>query len=71
VVGYNVYWICVIIGFGLMRFKETKGHLPFLKGEGQGEVVSESPMSGSGILETKDETKTTATVAPVLSREIS
>jgi hypothetical protein len=55
-----------------MRYKETKGHLPFMKAKGsKTDVVSESPASGSGILETKAETKPTATVAPVLEREIS
>lgn len=31
VIGYNVFWIVVIIGFGLLRFKETKGRWPWGK----------------------------------------
>ncbi|CCU82447.1 plasma membrane iron permease [Blumeria hordei DH14] len=31
VISYNIYWITVIIGFLLMRFKEIHGHLPFRK----------------------------------------
>ena len=31
VISYNMYWIAVILGFCLMRYREVKGHLPFLK----------------------------------------
>lgn len=31
VISYNVYWIAVITAFVLMRYKETKGHWPFMK----------------------------------------
>jgi high-affinity iron transporter len=31
VISYNVYWICVMAGFILMRFNEVKGHWPFMK----------------------------------------
>jgi len=31
VIGYNVFWICVIVGFVLLRFKETKGRYPWGK----------------------------------------
>jgi len=31
VISYNVYWIAIITGFALMRFKEVKGHWPLLK----------------------------------------
>ncbi|KAG9242234.1 putative iron transferase [Calycina marina] len=31
VIGYNLYWLAVIIGFVLLRFQETKGHLPFMR----------------------------------------
>jgi high-affinity iron transporter len=26
-----VYWIAIITGFFVMRYKETTGHLPFMK----------------------------------------
>jgi len=32
VIGYNMYWLAVIVGFVILRFQETKGHLPFIKG---------------------------------------
>ena len=41
VISYNLFWIVMILGFLLLRFKETKGHYPFMK-------VKESP-----IVETK------------------
>ena len=31
VISYNVYWIVVILGFVLLRYKEKKGRLPFQK----------------------------------------
>ncbi|KAI0853962.1 iron permease FTR1 [Daldinia vernicosa] len=31
VISYNVYWIAVMISFGVMRYREVKGHLPFMK----------------------------------------
>lgn len=31
VISYNVYWIVVMISFGVMRYREVKGHLPFMK----------------------------------------
>lgn len=31
VVSYCVYWIVVIAGFLVMRYKEVKGHWPFMK----------------------------------------
>ncbi|ODQ80349.1 hypothetical protein BABINDRAFT_132239 [Babjeviella inositovora NRRL Y-12698] len=32
VIGYNIYWLCLIITVGLMLFEEKTGHLPFTKG---------------------------------------
>lgn len=73
VISYNVYWIFVIMGFFLMRYKETKGHLPFMKAKKNTELSDASPASESGVFETSaaKETKATATVAPALSREVS
>lgn len=31
VISYNVYWIVVIIGFLLLRYKEVKGYYPGMK----------------------------------------
>lgn len=31
VISYNLYWIVVITGFVLLRFKEKRGRLPFMK----------------------------------------
>ncbi|KAH6717752.1 iron permease FTR1 family protein [Leptodontidium sp. 2 PMI_412] len=67
VISYNVYWIFVIIGFLLMRYREVNGHLPFGKAKtnvrqhrmGSG---SESPTSSS---RQSDEKKTTQSVQTV------
>jgi len=47
VISYNVYWIAVITGFFVMRYKETTGHLPFLKmkSKDDGGMLSENPSS--------------------------
>ncbi|OAQ73056.1 plasma membrane iron permease [Pochonia chlamydosporia 170] len=45
VISYNVYWIFVMAGFILMRFKETKGHWPFMKPKHS--VAQEDSRSGS------------------------
>jgi high-affinity iron transporter len=57
VISYNVYWIAVIIGFLLLRYKETKGHLPFMKakpvkGDAHVRENGSSPAS-SGIFDAK------------------
>ncbi|KAI1388945.1 iron permease FTR1 [Hypoxylon trugodes] len=31
VISYNVYWIFVMASFGVLRYREVKGHWPFLK----------------------------------------
>lgn len=31
VISYNLYWICIMTAFLLMRYKENTGHLPFMK----------------------------------------
>ena len=46
VISYNVYWIFVIVGFVLLRFKERKGRWPFMKAKASRPVV-QSKDSGS------------------------
>lgn len=43
VISYNLYWLVVIVAFLLMRYKETKGHLPLMKPKAR--VGSESDAS--------------------------
>ena len=45
VISYNVFWICVIVGFVLLRFKETKGHYPFMKAKNVPAPVTERKIS--------------------------
>jgi high-affinity iron transporter len=42
VLAYNLYWVVVIVAFFLMRYKETNGHLPFVKAKALLEQDSES-----------------------------
>jgi high-affinity iron transporter len=32
VISYDLYWVFVMLGFMSMRYKETRGHWPFMKG---------------------------------------
>lgn len=40
-ISYNVYWIFVISCFLVMRFKEVKGHWPFMKAKAKSSDQSE------------------------------
>jgi high-affinity iron transporter len=64
VISYNCYWIVVIGGFFLMRYKETTGHLPFMKAKpiedeesNDGSIKVESNAS-SGLFESNSQDKT-------------
>lgn len=37
VIGYDIYWIAVIVGFALMRYEEKRGKWPFVKARAQPE----------------------------------
>jgi len=77
VISYNLYWLCVIIGFIGMRYKEVKGHLPFMKAKAEKEskvhVTSGSPsLTGSGVFEKQPvEKKTVEEVHAVPTKTIS
>ncbi|CZT07474.1 related to high-affinity iron permease [Rhynchosporium agropyri] len=67
VISYNVYWIVVITGFLLMRYRETKGHLPFQKAKldaGPGKQVRAGSASdgSSSIVHSADEKEAGKTV---------
>ena len=47
VIGYNVYWIFVILGFVLLRFKERKGRWPFMKAKASAPATVQDKDSGS------------------------
>lgn len=57
VISYNVYWIAVIIGFVVMRYKETKGHLPFMKTKKHNDETMSNDGS-SGVVERSSDDKT-------------
>jgi high-affinity iron transporter len=46
VIGYNLYWIVVILGFVLLRFREQKGHWPLVQAK-QGRAQTDRKESGS------------------------
>ncbi|TAQ83870.1 hypothetical protein B7494_g7806 [Chlorociboria aeruginascens] len=69
VISYNVYWIAVMLGFFVMRYRETKGHLPFMRAKKHDEfVVDDQSETSSGPGEKKANTQ--ETVQPVNSRTI-
>ncbi|KAH8803264.1 iron permease FTR1/Fip1/EfeU [Xylogone sp. PMI_703] len=54
VISYNIYWIVVIVAFLVMRYRETKGHLPFMKAKktyGNEQADIENDSTSSGVLE--------------------
>ncbi|POR39222.1 Plasma membrane iron permease [Tolypocladium paradoxum] len=65
VISYNVYWIVVIIMFVVMRFRETKGHWPFMKAKASHstDTVSHSGSESreGGVIETKEPVRETTT----------
>jgi high-affinity iron transporter len=69
VISYNVYWIAVITGFLLLRYKENTGHLPFMKAKVQKKDVETSSPSSS-VFDTEHE-KSAQAVTTVPAREIS
>ncbi|TVY65564.1 Plasma membrane iron permease [Lachnellula suecica] len=73
VISYNVYWIAVITGFLIMRYKETTGHFPLMKAKKSKGDVSNSP--SSSILRqhspTKDPEKNVVEVGAAPARTIS
>jgi len=58
VISYNLYWICVMIGFGSLRYYEKNGHYPFMKVKAKAESTetgSESDSQEGGALESSFE----------------
>lgn len=47
VIGYNMYWIVVILGFLLLRFKEKNGRYPFMKAKASEPAAVQGKESGS------------------------
>ncbi|KAF7541231.1 hypothetical protein G7Z17_g11996 [Cylindrodendrum hubeiense] len=47
VISYNLYWICVMIGFVVMRFHETNGRYPFMKAKSATTAPAPAPADDS------------------------
>ncbi|KAI0479163.1 iron permease-like protein [Xylariaceae sp. FL0804] len=45
VISYNIYWIAVMLSFGVLRYHEVKGHWPLVRGK-KGAKGSPSPEAG-------------------------
>ncbi|KAI0885376.1 iron permease FTR1 [Annulohypoxylon maeteangense] len=43
VISYNMYWIAIMVAFAAMRYKEVKGHWPFLKAKAGSAEPVEKP----------------------------
>jgi len=74
VISYNCYWITVIAGFFLIRYKEVKGHLPFMKAKTfpQGAVGENQSGTSSAIFErNSDDEKEPKKVVVPATRTIS
>ena len=51
VIGYNVYWIAVIVGFVALRWREKRGAWPFMKPKATEEVDRKDSESNSSLEE--------------------
>lgn len=70
VIAYNLYWICVIAMFIVMRFKEKRGRYPFMKSQPTTVVAPEKGSSDDSSSDHVLDTKT-AQVKVADSRDIS
>ncbi|KAF4988479.1 hypothetical protein FGRMN_9730 [Fusarium graminum] len=59
VISYNLYWICIMIGFIVMRFKETHGRFPFGKGKAPANAVDDTESHATTAPKTTATEKTT------------
>ncbi|KAI1411174.1 iron permease FTR1 [Hypoxylon sp. FL1857] len=54
VISYNVYWIAIMTAFGIMRYREVKGHWPFLKAKESSAEPVEKPAEPSVVRSVPD-----------------
>jgi len=69
VISYNLYWLAVIVGFVVMRYRESKGHLPFMKAKAQA-AASDEDMSDNGARGSNSDVREEKVVVPT-ARTIS
>ncbi|KAJ4315698.1 high-affinity iron permease [Fusarium piperis] len=62
VISYNLYWICVMIGFIVMRFHETHGRWPFTKAKAPAAAVNDAESHVSSTVPKNIPTEKTTTV---------
>ncbi|KAI8676648.1 hypothetical protein LRP88_10338 [Fusarium phalaenopsidis] len=62
VISYNLYWICVMLGFIVMRFHETHGRWPFMKAKAPAAAVNDTESHASSTVPKNIPTEKTTTV---------
>ncbi|KAM6518297.1 high-affinity iron permease [Fusarium solani] len=62
VISYNLYWICVMLGFIVMRFHETHGRWPFTKAKAPAAAVNDTESHASSTVPKNIPTEKTTTV---------
>ncbi|KAM5351925.1 hypothetical protein ACJ41O_004648 [Fusarium nematophilum] len=62
VISYNLYWICVMVGFVIMRFHETHGRWPFMKAKAP-VAVEDAESHASSTVPKNTPTEKTTTVS--------
>lgn len=62
VISYNLYWICVMLGFIVMRFHETHGRWPFTKAKAPAAAVNDTESHASSTIPKNIPTEKTTTV---------
>lgn len=62
VISYNLYWICVMIGFIIMRFHETHGRWPLMKAKAPAAAVNDTESHDSSTVPKNIPTEKTTTV---------
>ncbi|RDW95273.1 hypothetical protein BP5796_01036 [Coleophoma crateriformis] len=70
VISYNVYWIAVMLMFFGMRYKEVKGHLPFMKAK-KTSAGSDSETNSGIFTEGSSEKELPKTTSGPATREVS
>ncbi|KAI8670962.1 hypothetical protein NCS57_00569700 [Fusarium keratoplasticum] len=62
VISYNLYWICVMLGFVVMRFHETHGRWPFMKAKAPAAAVNDTESHASSTVPKNIPAEKTTTV---------
>lgn len=70
VIGYNVYWLAVIVGFVALRWRERRGRWPFMKAPEE-DISEDSAAVGRKASESTSDVDTEACEKSVAGKQIS